>query len=86
MPRIAAIEVGIPPPRQLCDNEIIRLIGIVLTVGNLKWKVAAPDERALHKFNNSTYKLDSDHSPYAMEGSTTYTLPYWMGRYHLSIP
>ena len=64
------------------DNEIIRLIGIVLTVGNLKWKVAAPDERALHKFNNSTYKLDSDHSPYAMEGSTTYTLPYWMGRYH----
>ena len=64
------------------DNEIVRLIGIVLTVGNLKWKVAAPDERALHKFNNSTYKLDSDHSPYAMEGSTTYTLPYWMGRYH----
>ncbi|MBO7320043.1 MAG: hypothetical protein J6V06_08520, partial [Clostridia bacterium] len=64
------------------DNEIIRLIGIVLTVGNLKWKVAAPDERALHKFNNSTYKLDSDHSPYSMEGSTTYTLPYWMGRYH----
>ncbi len=64
------------------DNEIIRLIGIVLTVGNLRWKVAAPDERALHKFNNSTYKLDSDHSPYAMEGSTTYTLPYWMGRYH----
>ena len=64
------------------DNEIIRLIGIVLTVGNLKWKVAAPDERALHKFNSSTYKLDSDHSPYAMEGSTTYTLPYWMGRYH----
>ena len=64
------------------DNEIIRLIGIVLSVGNLRWKVAAPDERALHKFNNSTYKLDSDHSPYSMEGSTTYTLPYWMGRYH----
>ncbi len=64
------------------DNEIIRLIGIVLTVGKLEWKVAAPDERALHKFNNSTYKLDSDHSPYSMEGSTTYTLPYWMGRYH----
>ena len=64
------------------DNQIIRVIGIVLTVGNLKWKVAAPDERALHKFNNSTYKLDSDHSPYSMEGSTTYTLPYWMGRYH----
>lgn len=64
------------------DNEIIRLIGIVLTVGNLRWKVAAPDERALHKFNGSTYKLDSDHSPYSMEGSTTYTLPYWMGRYH----
>ena len=63
-------------------NETVRLIGIVLSVGNLNWKVAAPDERALHKFNNSTYKLDSDHSPYAMEGSTTYTLPYWMGRYH----
>ena len=64
------------------DNQIIKVIGIVLTVGRLKWKVAAPDERALHKFNSSTYKLDSDHSPYAMEGSTTYTLPYWMGRYH----
>lgn len=64
------------------DNEIIRLIGIVLTVARLRWKVAAPDERALHKFNNSTYKLNSDHSPYSMEGSTTYTLPYWMGRYH----
>ncbi len=64
------------------DNGTIRLIGIVLSCSKLKWKVAAPDERALHKFNNSTYKLNSDHSPYAMEGSTTYTLPYWMGRYH----
>lgn len=64
------------------DNEIVRLIGIVLSVGRLKWKVAPPDERALHKFNGSTYRLNSDHSPYSMEGSTTYTLPYWMGRYH----
>ena len=64
------------------DNGTIRLIGIIFSCAKLKWKVAPPDERALHKFNNSTYKLNSDHSPYSMEGSTTYTLPYWMGRYH----
>ena len=64
------------------DNEILRLIGIVLSCAALKWKVAAPDERALHKFNNSTYILEDHHNPYEMEGSTTYTLPYWMGRYH----
>ena len=48
---------------------------------DVQYAVAAPDERALHKFNNSTYKLNDD-NPYRMEGSTTYTLPYWMGVYH----
>ncbi len=64
------------------ENNIIKVIGILLTASKLKWKVAAPDERALHKFNNSTYKLEDDHAPWEMEGSTTYTLPYWLGRYH----
>ena len=64
------------------DNEIIRLIGVVLSVSKLQWKVAAPDERSLHKFNSLTFRLDGAYSPYEMEGSTTYTLPYWMGRYH----
>ncbi|MDR2749192.1 MAG: Ig-like domain-containing protein [Clostridiales bacterium] len=48
----------------------------------VEYAVAAPDERALHKFNNSTYVLDDDYNPNQMEGSTTYTLPYWLGRYH----
>ena len=48
---------------------------------DIEYAVAAPDERALHKFNNSTYKLNDD-NPNKMEGSTTYTLPYWMGVYH----
>ncbi len=64
------------------DNEIIKVIGIVLSGAGLEWTVAAPDERAIHKFNNSTYVLEDHHSPNSMEGSTTYTLPYWMGRYH----
>lgn len=64
------------------NNNIIRLIGIVLSATKLKWAVAAPDERALHKFNGSTYVLNSSYNPNCCEGSTTYTLPYWMGRYH----
>lgn len=64
------------------DNEIVKVIGIILSGARLKWTVAAPDERAIHKFNNSTYVLEDHHSPNSMEGSTTYTLPYWMGRYH----
>ncbi len=64
------------------DNDIIKVIGIILSAGRLSWKVAAPDERAIHKFNGSTYILEDDHSPNSMEGSTTYTLPYWLGRYH----
>lgn len=65
------------------DNQILKLIGMVLAAatGRLKWKVAAADERGLHKYNGSSYTL-SNHEPYCMEGSTTYTLPYWMGRYH----
>ena len=64
------------------ENGIIKLIGIVLSAGKLQWKVAAPDERALHKYNGSSYVLYDSYNPYQMEGSTTYTLPYWMGRYH----
>ncbi|MDD6021198.1 MAG: Ig domain-containing protein [Acutalibacteraceae bacterium] len=65
-----------------CNNKIIRIIGIVLSAGSLKWAVAAPDERALHKYNTVSYVLDGCYNVNNMEGSTTYTLPYWMGRYH----
>lgn len=64
------------------DNGIIQIVGVVLSGANLKWKVPAPDERELHKFNGSTYRLGEGTENWAMEGSTTYTLPYWMGRYH----
>ncbi len=64
------------------DNNILRIIGMVFALGGLDWKVAPADERALHKYNGSSYRLDTDHNPNCMEGSTTYTLPYWMGRYH----
>ncbi len=49
---------------------------------DIEYAVAAPDERAMHKYNNSSYKLDDGNNPNQMEGSTTYTLPYWMGVYH----
>ncbi len=64
------------------DNNILRIIGTVLRLGSLKWKVAPADEREVHKYNGSSYRLDTGHNPNYMEGSTTYTLPYWMGRYH----
>ena len=49
---------------------------------DLDYAVAPADERGLHKFNLSTYRLDTYYDVNKMEGSTTYTLPYWMGRYH----
>lgn len=49
---------------------------------SLEYAVAAPDERAMHKYNNNSYKLDDQNEPYLMEASTTYTLPYWLGVYH----
>ncbi len=64
------------------DNNILKLIGMVLALGKLKWAVAPADERSMHKYNGSTYEMDNNHNPNEMEGSTTYTLPYWMGRYH----
>lgn len=64
------------------DNKILKLVGIIISASKLKWKVAAPDERAVHKFNTSSYVLYGSYNPNQMEGSTTYTLPYWFGRYH----
>ena len=64
------------------DNTILKMAGIVFGLNNLEWAVAPFDERAMHKYNGSTYEMDNCYNPYEMEGSTTYTLPYWMGRYH----
>ena len=64
------------------DNNILKIVGMVFGLGTLDWTIAPADERALHKYNGSTYGMDNNHNPYEMEGSTTYTLPYWMGRYH----
>ncbi len=64
------------------DSYIWQIVGLLLCGGDLEWCVPAPDERTLHKFNSSTYQFSDESQPNAMEGSTTYTLPYWMGRYH----
>lgn len=63
------------------DNTVLKIIGMVFSLGKLDYKVAAADERELHKFNGSSYSLEGGRDD-KMEGSTTYTLPYWMGRYH----
>ena len=63
-------------------SGILQILGVVLTGTRLQWKVAAPDERELHKYNGSSYRLGTESQANEMEGSTTYTLPYWMGRYH----
>ena len=64
------------------DNTILKMAGIVFGLNNLEWAVAPFDERAMHKYNGSTYEMDNCYNPNEMEGSTTYSLPYWMGRYH----
>ena len=73
---------GYLPPFWKSENTTLRLIGAIIGLGKLDWKVAAADERSLHKYNGSTYEIDNAHNPGEMEGSTTYSLPYWMGRYH----
>ena len=64
------------------DNTVLKMVGIVFGLNNLEWAVAPFDERAMHKYNGSTYEMDNCYNPNEMEGSTTYSLPYWMGRYH----
>ena len=64
------------------DSSVIDIIGIVLKLKDLDWAVAPPDERVLYKYNTSSYHLEGWHLTYCMQGSTTYTLPYWMGVYH----
>lgn len=73
-------------------DQADNIVGFLITL-KLDYAVAAPDERSLHKYNGSSYVLGSnlnpkgeeilyDYNPNHMEGSTTYTLPYWMGVYH----
>jgi hypothetical protein len=64
------------------DNGTLKLIGIIFGARNLEWKVAPFDERSMHKYNGSTFEIDTCYEPSYMDASTTYTLPYWMGRYH----
>ena len=64
------------------DAGILDYVKLLLSTNSIEWTVAPPDERALHKYNGNSYTLTHDYSPTCMEGSTTYTLPYWMGRYH----
>lgn len=64
------------------SNKTLKLVGTVLSASKLKWAVAPPDERQLHKYNGSSYTLGDKSDSEWMEGSTTYTLPYWLGRYH----
>ena len=70
------------PPFWNSDNDILKMIGLVWGLGKYEFEVAAPDERAFHKYNGSTFDIDDAHNPGEMEGSTTYSLPYWMGRYY----
>ncbi|MBR6618762.1 MAG: hypothetical protein IKK85_00290 [Clostridia bacterium] len=69
-------------PELNSDSSIGDYIKYFLKLMNLDWAVAAPDERAFHKYNESSYQLDSWYNTNRMQGSTTYTLPFWLGMYH----
>ncbi len=64
------------------NNKILKTVGMIFGLTKIEQKVAAPDERAFHKYNGSSFDLNDAHNVGEMEGSTTYSLPYWMGRYH----
>lgn len=64
------------------NPEIIDIVKFVFAASKADWAVAPPDERALYKYNTSSYYLDGYVRTYCMQPSTTYTLPYWMGVYH----
>lgn len=70
------------PPFFYSNNKVLKILGMIIGMSKIEFKVAAFDERSLHKYNGSTYDLNDSYDPDMMEGSTTYTLPYWMGRYH----
>ena len=76
------LKTSTPLPEAGENPGILDIVKYVLGATKLDWAVAAPDERALHKYNANSYFLDSHHIPYYMQPSTTYTLPYWMGVYH----
>ncbi len=63
-------------------SKVLKMVGIVFGLGKYEWSVAAPDERSMHKYNGSTYEIDNNYNVNEIEGSTTYALPYWLGRYH----
>ncbi len=64
------------------STEILDYVKFILSISKLEWTVAAPDERAMYKYNINTYNLETYANSNCMEPSTTYTLPYWMARYH----
>lgn len=45
-------------------------------------KVLPQDERNMYKFNETTFYNVTGGSSITREGSTTFSLPYWFGRYH----
>lgn len=76
------ITKGLSLPELTAESEVEDILKYLLYVSQLDWAVAPPDERAFHKYNNSSFWLDSHYNPKSLEGSTTYTLPYWLGVYH----
>ncbi len=77
-----ALSEGTQLPELTAESDTEDIINYILIVTQLDWAVAAPDERSLHKYNNSSYLLDSGYDPRCLESSTTYTLPLWLGIYH----
>ncbi len=64
------------------STEIIDYIKFILSIAKLDFAIAAPDERAMYKYNINSCNLETYANSNCMEPSTTYTLPYWMARYH----
>lgn len=64
------------------EAEIKDMVAYVLKASQLEISIAAPDERNLKRFNQSSYNLNESPNSGHLFTSTTYTLPYWMGVYH----
>lgn len=89
---IDLIKSGKNIQRAFKNNNIFSLATAMLQADDIVWKIAPPDERNYHKYNESPFDMndkntedeikDLTHSKRYMDPATTYTLPYWMGLYH----
>lgn len=58
------------------------LIHVIVNADKLEYGIMAPDERNIFKYGHTPYFANSNYRDDRHDGCETYSLPYWLGRYH----